>query len=306
MSQNRSDVMKFQNRSQAGREIARELGHLKGQEIVVYALPRGGVAVAAEVADALDAPLELVIARKIGHPMAAEYAIGAVTEHGQPVWNHAEMGFTEAVWRDRHIKAARAEAKRRRTAYQGDRVPTDPRGKIAVIVDDGIATGLTMIAAIKELRHLKPKSIVVAVPVAAAEARRRVARYADEVLAIYVPDGYFGAIGNFYLDFPQVEDEEVRATLQAYRPEPEEARPLDLEAINVVLAGVKHFPVTSGEIAARARRLHAPANVLNFFESIPREVEFADKADVMRRSEEAEILMEDEAAEPKEDLRSYD
>ncbi len=296
--------MKFQDRTQAGQLLARSLARYKGRDVVVYALPRGGVLVAAEVAAYLKAPLELIIARKIGHPMSPEYAIGAVTETGHPVWNESELGFTEPGWRLSKIALARQEAKRRRIKYQGDRGPADPQGKVAVIVDDGIATGLTMVAAVKDVLKQRPKAVVVAVPVAAESALDQLVPFIDELVALNVLSGYFGSVGEYFDNFPQVDDEEVRVCIEAYRTVADNT--LDLSALNSVLATVKQYPATSGDLAARAKRLHSPASVVNFFESIPNDVEFTDQADVMRRSEIAELIMEEETVQPDESLRSYD
>lgn len=296
--------MTFKDRTQAGKELARSLARFRGRDVVVYALPRGGVVVGAEVADYLKVPLDVIVPRKIGHPMSPEYAIGAVTETGRPVWNESELGFTEPGWRLSKVSLARQEAKRRRIKYQGDRAASDPQGKVAIIVDDGIATGLTMLAAVKDVLNLRPKAVVVAVPVAPESASDMLDSYVDELLVLHIPSGYFGSVGEYYKDFPQIDDEEVRACIGAYSKVTD--TPLDLPALNALLSTVKQYPATSGDLAARAKHLHSPAGVVNFFESIPKDVEFKDKADVMRRSEVAEIIMEEETDQPDETLHSYD
>ena len=297
--------MIFQDRVTAGKLLALDLSRYKGRAVVVFALPRGGVVLGAEVARYLNAPLDLLIPRKIGHPKSQEYAIGAVTETGQPVWNNSELGSIDETWRSHQVHLARREAKRRRVKYQRNQRLPDLAGQTAIIVDDGIATGLTMIAAVRDLIKLQPESVVVAVPVAPGDVIRIIAKYVDDVIVLHHPRGHFGAIGAFYKDFPQVGDEEVRGLMDAYRTVPI-TEPLDLMALNALLATIQHYPVTSTEIAAQAKRLHSPANVVNFFESIPGNVEFEDKTDVMLRSEEAAIVMEDERGEPDERLRSYD
>jgi hypothetical protein len=181
----------------------------------------------------------------------------------------------------------------------------DAEGQTAIIVDDGIATGLTMIAAIRDLSKYRPKFVVVAVPVAPRDAIRKITDYVNEVIVLHTPIGRFGAIGDYYDDFSQVDDEEVRGLMDAYRAAPA-AEPLDLTALNSLLATIRRYPVTSAEMAKQAKRLHAPANVVNFFESIPGNVEFGDKTDVMLRSEEAAMVMEEQTGEPDEHLSSYD
>jgi len=296
--------MIFQDRTQAGQRLAQSLARFKGRDVLVYALPRGGVVVGAEVAAQLNVPLDMIIPLKIPHPMSSEYAIGAVTETGQPVWNQSELGFTEPGWRLSKISLAREDAKRRRTKYLGDRASLNPKGKVAIIVDDGIATGLTMIAAIKDVLRQRPVAVVVAVPVAPEAASEQLAPYIDELITLHVPTDYFEAVGKYYENFPQVTDEEVLACLEANWATAD--NPLDLSALNTVLATVERYPATSGELADRAKRLHSPASVVSFFESILKDVEFKDKAEVVRRSEAVEVIMEEEADEPDESLRSYD
>ncbi len=297
--------MVFKNRTDAGLQLARTLTAYRGMDVVVYALPRGGVVLGAEVARYLNAPLALIIPRKIGHPLSPEYAIGAVTETGEPVWNPAELKFTNEPWRQRQVELARREAKRRRVRYQGDQPVPDGAGITAILVDDGIATGLTVIAAVRDLRKLRPAQIVVAVPVAPEDVPREIIESADDIVVLELPAKFLGAIGAYYRNFDQVSDEEVRQLMNAYRPAPR-AEPLDLAALNAMLATVEHFPVTSGEIASRARRLQAPANVVSFFESIPHDTKFTNRADIMRRSEITEVLLNEELGEPGENLRSYD
>ncbi len=297
--------MVFKNRIEAGRKLAKALERYRGGDVVVYALPRGGVVLGAEVARYLGAPLDLIIPRKIGHPLSPEYAIGAVTETGQPIWNKSELGFTDLKWREDQVKAARQEARRRRVKYSAGLTVPEVEGKTAVIVDDGIATGLTMVAAIRDLLKRGPKSVVVAVAVAPESIQHDIADYADEYVVLNVLPGYFGAIGAYYEDFPQVDDEEVRGLMDAYHAAPAD-EPLDLAGINAVLATIKRYPITSSEMAAQARRLHSPKNVVQFFESIPGDTEFQDRIEIMRRSEEAEVIMEEEADQPAEKPRSYD
>lgn len=208
--------MYFKDRQEAGERLAVALGaKYDGEEGVVYALPRGGVVLGAAIARRLAMPLDLVIARKIGHPQNPEYAIGAVTEGGEPVSNRHELAQVGSDWFERQVELERREARRRHEVYLGARGPLSPADKTAILVDDGIATGLTMEAAIREMQRHDPKRIVVAVPVMPPDTAARLVREVDDVVALDVPGDYFGAVGAYYADFPQVTDEEVIAQLRA-------------------------------------------------------------------------------------------
>ena len=159
--------MFFKNRAEAGRLLAKALSHYAGQDVAVYALPRGGVVTAAEIAQRLHAPLDLVIARKIGHPRAPEYAIAAIAEDGHMVANDEELEMVDAAWLEEEKASQRSEAKRRRVMYLGDRPPIPAEGKVAILVDDGVATGLTDLAAVRAVRKRGAARVVVAVPVGA-------------------------------------------------------------------------------------------------------------------------------------------
>lgn len=201
--------MIFANRDEAGRSLSKALINYKDQACVVYALPRGGVPVGTIVAKALNAPFDLLIPRKIGYPGHEQYAIGAVCEKGEPVLNQAEVSRLNASEVEEKIVAQRKEAKRRRELYLQDRKPKEVKGKTAIIVDDGIATGLTMQAAIQDLKQRKPKRIVVAVPVAPTDSVQKLTSIVDEVIVIDRPENFLGAVGAHYDDFGQVSDGEV-------------------------------------------------------------------------------------------------
>jgi len=203
---------RFTDRREAGLELAGKLKRYQGKAVVL-ALPRGGVETAVEVAAELDAPLGLVIARKVGHPGNPEYAVAAVTENGPPIWNEAEFDSLGAVWRQQAETEQRAEAKRRRLEYLADRKPVPLKGKTAILVDDGIATGLTMQAAIAEVRIQKPAKIVVAVPVAPRDSVEELAAQVDEVIVLIEPRDFLGAVGSHYENFPQLTDDDVLALL---------------------------------------------------------------------------------------------
>jgi putative phosphoribosyl transferase len=198
----------FLDRTDAGKKLAQALKVYKGQSVVVYALPRGGVVLGVEVARSLEAPLDLIVVRKIGHPLQPEYAIGAVAEDGYVVTNPDEIATLDMHWFDRAVAVELKEAQRRRSLFLQGRAPVVVRNKIAIIIDDGLATGLTMLAAIHEMRKRGPQKIVVAVPVAAAETSARLRPEVDDLVVLHTPV-WLGAIGAFYQRFDQVSDDEV-------------------------------------------------------------------------------------------------
>jgi predicted phosphoribosyltransferase len=200
--------MKFKDRIDAGRQLARKLNG-QFEQPVVLALPRGGVVLAAEIARALSAPLDLILVRKIGHPYNPEYAVGAVTADGEAILNSMEAAQLDPGWLKSAIDRERTEAQRRRQVYLQNRSPISPAGKTAIIVDDGIATGFTMKAAIKALRQQKPAKIVVAVPVMPADTAAELRSEVDDIVALDTPEFYLGSVGAYYDNFPQVSDQEV-------------------------------------------------------------------------------------------------
>lgn len=210
--------MHFKDRKDAGKQLARQLKPYQGQDVVVYALPRGGVVVAEEIAKALHAPLDLILAHKIGHPHHSEYAIAAVSESGHLVGTESELLAVGKAWLEQEKKRQLDEIKRKRQSYLKNQPSHSARDKIAIIVDDGIATGLTMRAGILQLKDEKPKKIVVAVPVTPKQTAEALKTMADEVIALEIPDDhlFLGAVGAYYTDFGQVEDEEVIAILDQY------------------------------------------------------------------------------------------
>jgi predicted phosphoribosyltransferase len=205
--------MTFIDRSDAGRRLAQVLLPYRQRRPVVLALPRGGVPVAAEVAAVLDAPLDLVLVRKIGVPAQPELAMGAVVDGGSPIVVRnddviALAGIGEAEFRavrDREL----AEIERRRRLYLGDRRPVDAAGRTAIIIDDGVATGATTRAALRATRVRSPARLVLAVPVAATDTLAALRREADEVVCLE-DHMSFGAIGFYYADFRQLSDREVK------------------------------------------------------------------------------------------------
>ncbi|MBU6323290.1 phosphoribosyl transferase [Patescibacteria group bacterium] len=199
--------MRFSDRRDAGVRLAKALARYDSEDAVVYALPRGGVVVADEVAAQLELPLSLIIPRKIGHPENEEYAVCAVTEDGELVCNEEESSRLDPKWLSAARRRAQAEARRRRAAYGGARIPAT--GKIAILVDDGVATGLTMRAAIRALRRELPNEVIVAAPVAPHEVVEYLKAEADDVVVLDDSEPFLGAVGAYYDSFPQVSDGEV-------------------------------------------------------------------------------------------------
>ncbi|MFH1098690.1 MAG: phosphoribosyltransferase family protein [Candidatus Uhrbacteria bacterium] len=203
--------MTFRDRLDAGRKLAAGLTAYRGQpNTIVVALPRGGVVVGAEIASTLELPLDIVVPRKIGAPRNKEYAIGAITESGEPVWDHQAIALTDAneEYIEKTVTTEHAEAKRRLCAYRGDRPSRNLKNKTVILVDDGIATGLTVRAAIQTLRSESATRIVLAIPVAAADSIERLRTEVDEVVCLHAPT-WFDAVGAFYTQFEQVDDETV-------------------------------------------------------------------------------------------------
>lgn len=211
--------MAFRDRSQAGQKLAAALLKYRDQQPVVLALPRGGVPVAAEVATALDAPLDLVLVRKIGVPFQPELAMGAVVDGTAPLVVRNEdvialAGIDEAQFKavcDREM----AEIERRRQRYLGGRERAEVVGHTAIVIDDGIATGATTRAALRATRMRHPAALVLAVPVAPTESLAALRTEADEIVCLEDHE-HFGAIGFYYEDFRQISDEQVTEMLSRF------------------------------------------------------------------------------------------
>jgi predicted phosphoribosyltransferase len=210
--------MRFHNRNEAGRQLARALEAYKNTPVAVLALPRGGVVVGAEIAKSLNAPLDLVIARKVGHPLHPEYAICAVTEDGHLICNRDEIADLNPEWLRTAVLKEQAEAKRRREYYLANRSQVSARGKTVIITDDGVATGLTMFAAIKEARDRQPARVVLALPVVSRDIASQLQLYVDELVALDMPENFLGGVAAYYDEFNQVEDEEVIELLNRLEP----------------------------------------------------------------------------------------
>lgn len=220
--------MPFADRSEAGKRLGKALDRYRGKNVIVLALPRGGVPVAAEVASYLRAPLDLLLVRKIGVPAQPELAMGAIIDGEDPIVVRNEdvirLAWVSAAEFDKSCERELAEIERRRRLYVGDRHRVDVEGRIAIIVDDGIATGATVRAAIRGLRRRKPGSIVLAVPVAPPETIEALRKEADDVICLEEPE-FFQAIGLYYRDFRQLRDQDVIALMDAAQARVAAGRP---------------------------------------------------------------------------------
>ncbi len=215
--------MPFADRTEAGRKLAKALAGYKSQQAVVLALPRGGVPVAAQVAEALQAPMDLILVRKIGVPMQPELAMGALVDGVTPLIVRNEdvirlAGIEEAEFK-RVCDEELAEIERRRKLYLGGRDRVEVAGRVTIVIDDGIATGATTRAALRATRVRKPKKLVLAVPVAPTESLAEMKGEADEVVCLEDHEA-FGAIGFYYSDFRQTSDQEVIEALARFAPAP--------------------------------------------------------------------------------------
>lgn len=202
---------KFRNRSEAGKKLAEEIHHRfpKIENGIVLALPRGGVILGAEIAKTLDLPLDIIVTRKIGAPMNPEYAIAAVSEHEIIVSNRENP---DKKYLDEETEKERQEIARRLREYRGNKLKVDLKGKTIILVDDGLATGLTMEATIKETKSHSPRKIIIAVPVTPPETVEKLKSQVDEIIVLNI-EPMFYAVGQFYESFPQVSDEEVKRLL---------------------------------------------------------------------------------------------
>jgi predicted phosphoribosyltransferase len=207
--------MRFLDRPDAGRRLAERLtGYAGRSDVMVLALPRGGVPVAHEVAQALHAPLDVFLVRKLGVPGHPELAMGAIAEGGVEVLSDdliREIGIPQKMVQQVAVRE-RIELDRRDALYRGGRALASVRGDVVILIDDGLATGATMQAAVTALRRLEPARIVVAVPVGASETCARLARLADEVVCLAMPEP-FQAVGLWYEEFAQTTDDEVKQLL---------------------------------------------------------------------------------------------
>ncbi|MGD2139063.1 MAG: phosphoribosyltransferase family protein [Burkholderiales bacterium] len=206
----------FESRGEAARRLAEALAHYRGRNPLVLAIPRGSVKMGKVLADALEGELDVVLVRKLRSPLSPELAVGSVDESGWTyVAGHAARSGADEAYLRREKRRQLETLRKRRAQYTPARPPIDPKGRIVIVVDDGLATGASMIAALHAVRNRDPQRLICAVPVASPASLERVKPLADEAVCLEAPAEFY-AVGQFYRDFPQVEDKEVVEILREY------------------------------------------------------------------------------------------
>jgi putative phosphoribosyl transferase len=203
----------FENRNEAGKLLAQKLSSYKNKDAVVLALPRGGVPVAYEISKILNLPLDLIFAHKIGHPLHEEYAVAAINESGNLVGNSYELSKIDSSWLEKEKLKVLDEIKKRRTLFLRGKKITNLKNKIVILVDDGIATGYTLRAAILEAKNFHPSKIVIAVPVTPENIYLKILNEVDEFCAVLIEkdEDFLGSVGAYYGEFNPVDEGEICA-----------------------------------------------------------------------------------------------
>lgn len=211
----------FDDRAQAGKELARALGKIDTKETVVLGIPRGGVVVAQYFARELNASLEIILSRKIGAPGNPEFAVGAISEDGHVYLNqeYARRAGAEAAYIEEEKKCQIAEIKRRAAIFRKVHPKIPLKDRTVIVTDDGVATGATFEAALWSARAEKPRKLIAAIPVGPEDTLRRLAREADELICLRMPETFY-ALSQFYVHFAQVDDEQVLEILRSHNPAP--------------------------------------------------------------------------------------
>lgn len=207
--------MRFKDRIDAGEHLASLITATDSENTVILALPRGGIPLGIELSEKLSAPLDVVLAKKIGHPFHSEFAIGAIAEGGEPILS--DTMDIDPTWLKTEVQRILDEIKRRRSLYDKVLTKQPLENKHVILVDDGIATGRTMFAAIDAVKLHDPAKISVAVPIIPKDTYARLINEVDEVIAVEVPYRFLGAVGAYYQNFPQISDQEVSEMLDKHQ-----------------------------------------------------------------------------------------
>ena len=215
--------MIFKNREEAARLLADRLATYTGKHPLILAIPRGAVPMGKIIADALDGELDVILVRKLSAPGNPEYAVGSVDESGHTTINPDVEGTVDEEYFAEEVRRQMETMRKRRALYTPVRSPIDPHDRIVIVVDDGIATGSTMLAALHAVRRKKPKKLIAAIGVAPQESVERLRHAADEVACLQMPT-WFTAVGQFFQEFPQVEDDEVVGILRTGSSSPKASR----------------------------------------------------------------------------------
>lgn len=205
--------MKFIDRNDAGKRLAEEVTISFPSNTIVLALPRRGVPLGIVLSKMYALSFDVILAKKIGHPFYSEYAIGAVAEVGEPFFDEAEKKLVDSSWVEEEVSNIRKEMKRRRELYDQVLKKQSLKAKDIVLVDDGIATGMTMFAAIEAVKKEQPNSIAIAVPIIPMDTYQELVKQVERIFAVEIPSHFLGAVGAYYQDFPQLEDKEVQLLL---------------------------------------------------------------------------------------------